>query len=202
MAEYRLAIPFFKISDKMRPEIHDNCSCSEACCPSSKQSDKDIKNLLRVCYSEWVIMGILATMIMLKMETYLDDEEWVWYMIFSTMLFVFSLPFIVGFHSHTVPRCNCDEIEKESSNPSSPKPNSKSFGLIRKVESAFGFGASREAIDDESSEESEASSSSSIVEEVKRKSQSKRRSSKTKSKKKSKSIKKNLEKGIKNKLKS
>merc|ERR1719431_1158576 len=146
MAEYRLAIPFFKISDKMRPEIHDNCSCSEACCPSSKQSDKDIKNLLRVCYSEWVIMGILATMIMLKMETYLDDEEWVGYMIYSTMLFVFSLPFIVGFHSHTVPRCNCND--KESSTPSS--------------------------ISNNASEESESSSSSAIVEKVKGKSKPKK----------------------------
>merc|ERR1739844_749535 len=196
VANYR---SFFKVFQKMMPEIQEQCSCSETCCPSSKKSDDDIKNLLRVCYSEWVIMGILATMIMLKMETYLDDEEWVGYMIYSTMLFVFSLPFIVGFHSHTVPRCNCDEIEKESSNPSPPKPNSKSFGLIQKVESAFGFGASREAIDDESTEESEASSSSSIVKKVKRKSQSKKRSSKTKSKKKSKSIKKNVEKGIKNK---
>jgi len=172
VAEYRLARPFFKILKKMRHEIQDNSSCSETCCPSSKQSDNDIKNLLRVCYTEWVVMGILATMIMLKMETYLDDEEWMWYTIYSTMLFVFSLPFVVGFHSHAVPRCNCND--KESS--PSPKPNS-------------------------ASEESESSASSAIVEKAKRKSKSKKRSSKTKSKKKSGSKKRNVKSSIKNKQK-
>jgi len=156
----------------MKPEIHENCSCSEKCCPSSKESDGDIKNLLRVCYTEWVVMAILATMIMLKMETYLDEEEWMWYMIYSTMLFVSSLPFVVGFHRHTVPRCNCND--KEFRTPS------------LKLNDA--------------SDESVSSSSSAIVEKVKRKSKSKKRRSKTKSEK-SKSKKRN-EKIIKNKRKS
>jgi len=157
----------------MRPEIHENCSCSETCCPSSKKSDGDIKNLLRVCYTEWVIMAILATMIMMKMETYLDDEEWMWFIIYSTILFLFSLPFVVSFHRHSVPRCNCNDKESRTS---SPKPNN-------------------------ASEESESSSSSVIVEKVKRKSKSKKRNSKTKSEKNSKSKKRNV-KIIKNKRKS
>jgi len=163
----------------MRPEIHEeNCSCSETCCPSSsKKSDDDIKNLLRVCYTEWVVMGILGAMIMLKMENFLDDEEVMrWYMIYSTMpilLFVFGCLFLVGFHRHAVPRCNCND--KESRTPASKPSNA--------------------------SEESESSSSSAIVEKVNRKSKSKKRSSKTKSEKKSKSKKSNM-KIIKNKRKS
>jgi len=185
----------------MKPEINEICSCPETCCPSSKESDNDIKNLLRVCYSEWIIMGILAMMIMMKMETYLDDDEWVWYMICSTMLFVFSLPFTVGFHDHTTPRCNCHGKESNIPSPipiitSRSSKKEPKFGLIKKVEDALGFGVSS---GDESSEELESSSSGSFVEKLKRKSKAQKRNKKTNSKKKSKSIKRNVEKSTKKK---
>jgi len=185
----------------MKPDINENCSCPETCCPSSKESDNDIKNLLRVCYSEWIIMGILAMMIMMKMETYLDDDEWVWYMICSTMLFVFSLPFTVGFHDHTTPRCNCHGKESNIPSPipiitSRSSKKEPEFGLIKKVEDALGFGASS---GDESSEEFESSSSGSFVEKLKRKSKAQKRNKKTNSKKKSKSIMRNVEKSTKKK---
>merc|ERR1719376_960526 len=100
-------------------------------------------------------------------------------MIYSTMLFFFSLPFTVGFHGHTTPRCNC--IGKESNIPSPiPIITSKSskkepeFGLIKNVEDALGFGGSRDR-DDKSSEETESSSSGPIVEKSKRKSKAKKR---------------------------
>jgi len=184
----------------MKPDINENCSCPETCCPSSKESDNDIKNLLRVCYSEWIIMGILAMMIMMKMETYLDDDEWVWYMLCSTMLFVFSLPFTVGFHDHTAPRCNCQCKESDIPSPkttitSRPPKIEPKFGLIKKVEDALGFGANRES-GDATSEESE--SSGSFVEKLKRKSKDKKRNRKTKSKKNSKFM-KNAEKSTKKK---
>merc|ERR1712013_545294 len=113
-----------------------------------------------------------------------------WYMISTAMLFVFSLPFfIVCFHSHATPVCNC--IDKEPGTPSSKSPPNTAFRsskLFKKVEDALGFGANKE-IDDESSEESESSSSSSsILEKVKKKSKSKKKSRKAKSKSKKKRV--------------
>ena len=130
-------------------------------------------------------MGILATMIMVKMETYMEDDERImWYMIISAMLFVFSLPFfLVGFHSHTTPVCNC--IDKESG--TIPSSKSKPNTAVKKVEDALGFGTNKE-IDDESSEESESSLSSSILEKAKKKSKSKKKSRKAKSKSKKKRV--------------
>jgi len=185
----------------MKPEIKENCSCPETCCPSSKKSDDDIKNLLRVCYTEWIIMGVLSMMIMMKMETYLDDDEWMWYMIYSTMLFFFSLPFTVGFHDHITPRCNCHANESIIPSPlpiitSRPSKKEPEFGLIKKVEDALDFGASRA----EAEESESSSSSSSFVEKLKRKSKAKKRNRKTKSKKKSKPTKRNVEKSTKKKL--
>jgi len=183
----------------MKPVINENCSCLETCCPSSKESDNDIKNLLRVCFSEWIVMGILAMMIMMKMETYLNDDEWVWYMICSTMLFVFSLPFTVGFHDHTTPRCNCHGKESNIPSPipiitSRSSKKEPEFGLIKKVKDALGFGVSS---GDESSEEFESFSTGSFVEKLKRKSKAQKRNKKTNSKKKSKSIMRNVEKSTK-----
>ena len=102
----------------------------------------------------------------------------------AMLLIVFSLPFIVGHHSHTPPRCNCNDKEFSISSSKSIIA-SRSSKLIKKVKDALSFGAST-VMDGESSEESESSSSSASAERVKRKSKSKRRSSKTKTKSKKK----------------
>jgi hypothetical protein len=98
-------------SSKLHPEL---CSCPESCCPS-KQEDTNLKFLLRVCYTEWVIMGIITIMIMAKL-TYLEDKEWVWFMMYSGMLLIFSIPFMVGLHKHTDPSCDCQVQHSSRSN--------------------------------------------------------------------------------------
>ena len=157
----------------MKSEVQENCSCPETYCPSFKKGEDDIKNLLRVCYTEWVIMGILTTVIMMKMETYLNDNEWMSYMVYSTMLIVFGLPFLVGLHSHTAPKCNCNNKEFGISS-SEPNIASRSSKLVKKVKDALGFGASTVIDEEISVEESESFASS--AEKVKRKPKSKKRS--------------------------
>ena len=75
---------FDKYSKTIQPEP---CSCPE----SSSQDDSILKYLLCFCYTELVIMRILTMMIMVKMAN-LEKEEWVWFKIYSGMLFIFSIP--------------------------------------------------------------------------------------------------------------
>ena len=170
-------------SKKIEPE---NCFCPESCCPSS--SSAEIKYLLRVCYIEWGIMGILSMLIMAKM-TDLEDDEWVWYKIFTGMLIIFSIPFTVGFHEHTDPSCDC-QVQQEEKSPQkktrqyhdwfgltkktrksskkikklrkSSKKRQPVFGLIKPVKKA-NVGQSRHKDVTESSSETESSSSSTKV---------------------------------------
>jgi len=125
-------------------------------------------------------MAILATMIKIRMITYLvDDDDWMWYVIYSGILFIFGIPFVVGIHDHTYPTCNCfgdkeheviKTITKEVSDANTPRTTKKQpeFGLLKKVKQSLGFGMDK-LTDDSSSGES---SSSSIAK--KRKSKSRR----------------------------
>ena len=81
-------------SAEPHPEL---CSCHESCYPSAKEETNHVF-LLRVCYTEWVIMGILTIMIMAKL-TDLEDKEFVWFMIYSGLLLIFSIPLLVGLPS-------------------------------------------------------------------------------------------------------
>ena len=55
------------------------------------QDDTNLKYLICVFYTEWLIMVILTMMTMVKM-TNLDKEVWVWFKIYKGMFFIFSLP--------------------------------------------------------------------------------------------------------------
>jgi len=131
-------------------------------------------------------MAILATTIIIRMVTYLEDEEWVWYKIFSGMLLIFSIPFTFCSHDHPAPTCYCfgdgpkPEVAKQNQvarrKPSNKSKKQPEFGLIKKVKESLGFGESRQT--EESSEES---SSSSIFKKKKPKSKRKlKRSTKKK----------------------
>ena len=99
-------------------------------------------------------MGILTMMIMAKL-TYLEDKEFVWFMIYSGLLLIFSIPFLVGLHKHTDPSCNCQvrhssrssnteeeevfgsndpEAEAKKIEIASKKKKQPEFGLIKKPE--------------------------------------------------------------------
>ena len=82
-----------------------NCSSDlfsyheESCC-SSKKEKTDLKFLLQLCYTEKVVMGIFTIMILTKL-TYLEDNGWLWSLIYSLLLFTFSIPILVGpLHKH------------------------------------------------------------------------------------------------------
>ena len=165
-------------SKKKMTEVNEECACQESCCPSSPKDE--IKYLLRICYTEWVIMAILATMLDIRMTTYLDDDDWMWYVIYSGIIFIFGIPFVVGIHDHTDPTCNCfgdkeheviKRTTKEVSEAITPRTTKKQpeFGLLKKVKQSLGFGMDK-LTDDSSSGES----SSSSIAKKKRKSKSRR----------------------------
>merc|ERR1712142_984093 len=131
-------------SKKKKTEITEECVCPESCCPSNPKDG--IKYLLRICYTEWVIMAILATMIKIRMTTYLEEDDWMWYVIYSGILFIFGIPFVVGIHDHTDPTCNCfgdkeheviKRTTKEVSEAITPRTTKKQpeFGLLKKRKS-------------------------------------------------------------------
>ena len=88
------------------------CSCPDAYHPFTNQ-DNNISFLLHICYTECVIMVILIIMILARLITHLEDEEWVWFMICSGILLIFSL--IIGFHKHNIPSCKSQVLVQQSS---------------------------------------------------------------------------------------
>ena len=90
----------------------DFCSCPDSCHQLTIQDNK-ISFVLHICYTEWMIMVILVIMILARLITNLEDEEWVWFMICSGILLIFSL--IVGFHKHTIPSCKSQVLVQHSS---------------------------------------------------------------------------------------
>ena len=57
------------------------CSCQQSCCPITNQ-ENNIKCLLRICHTEWVIMGILVIMILTRLIINLEEDDWVWFMVY------------------------------------------------------------------------------------------------------------------------
>jgi len=98
------------------------CSCPDSCCPSTKEEEKGIKWLLRIMFTEWVIMVVLAGILIAKMAnmTYLEDEDRTFYFIYIGfgLFLICGSPFVVGLHTHTQPSCAC-EYDEESDDDSS-----------------------------------------------------------------------------------
>ena len=116
---------FDKYSKTIQPKP---CSCPE----SSSQDDTILKYLFCVCYTEVVIMGILTMMIMVKMAN-LEKEEWVWFKIYSRMLFIFSIPFTVVLHKHADVFCaltdqqtRSNDIMEDSTDDDDTEPDKQS----------------------------------------------------------------------------
>jgi hypothetical protein len=104
----------------------DFFSCPDSCHPLTIQ-DHNISFLLHICYIEWVIMIIVIIMILTRLITNLEDEEWVWFMICSGILLIFSL--IIGSHKHTIPSYKSQVLVQHSSR--SDKGRGRHPGMTR-----------------------------------------------------------------------
>ena len=92
-------------------------------------------------------MGILTIMIMAKL-TYLEDKEWVWFMTYSGLLLIFSIPFMVGLHKHNDQHpsrsSNMEEEDDSSSNEPKVEILSKKIGIVSKKKKQPEFGLIKE----------------------------------------------------------
>ena len=80
-------------------------------------------------------MGILTMMIMVKMAN-LEKEEWVWFKIYSRMLFIFSIPFTVVLHKHADVFCaltdqqtRSNDIMADSTDDDNTEPDKQSTNI-------------------------------------------------------------------------
>ena len=101
---------FSSTSSSLSRSGASTCKCPTSCCPDSREED-DLGCLLKICFAQWGVMAILATLIVARLTYlqviftliititiiifHLQDMEWIWFVAYSGLLLLFSLPLLV-----------------------------------------------------------------------------------------------------------
>ena len=99
------------MSTKEENKAEVACTCPPDCC-SSSEGEEDFWFLMKIIFSQWIVMGILAATIVVRLAC-LGEAEWTWCALLTSLLLLSSTPLLVGAHHHSSPHCSCSTSDTE-----------------------------------------------------------------------------------------